>query len=252
METSALNLAHERQRRADALLREGKFEEAAKCHEMAASLLGDAQNQIESSFVHLRTSNSSSHGSPSFVNSLRPALTLESLALQRDHHQRQAAIVRMKQAQYEEYKAALENQQRNLYNKPLQKQSNEGNSTDPTQEKFDGSLRQAIYRTIEEQDSLLSLISFPEENKVFKHPKDTGTVIEELRTVNCQLRNLVGSLLSQLEVKEEEVRQLTERLLEFSANKPEDSAVEKTYPIRLAPLPPLAPLEMPHFDFTSS
>lgn len=161
-------------------------------------------------------------------------------------------IFRMKQAQYEEYKRTLENQQKDFLNKQAAKRSEKDNSLDTRTDKFDGSLRQAIYKTIDEQDSLLGLISVPNDNdKAFKHPKDTTTIIEELRTVNCQLRCLVGNLLSQLEAKEEEVRQLTERLYTVSVN-PSDNIRAEEQPLHLAPLPPLTPLEMPLFDFTSS
>lgn len=180
-------------------------------------------------------------------------ITLESLALQRDYHKRQAAVVRMKQAQYEEYKVNLESQQRDLLSKQGSKHSDKGNSTKLTSDRNDSSLRQAIYRTIEEQDSLLSLILLPEnDGSAFKYPKDTGTVIEELRTVNCQLRCLVGSLLSQLEAKEDEVRQLTERLHAASVSPNDKIRPDDTHSLCLAPLPPLTPLEMPLFDFSSS
>ncbi|EZA47695.1 Nuclear receptor-binding factor [Ooceraea biroi] len=248
METSALNLAHERQRRAEALLHEGKFEEAAKCHETVADLLAEARAQLESSLIHVHATTLPSQETPKFLRSIHSLVTLESLSLQQDYHRRQAAVVRMKQAQYEEYKTTLENHQKDLLNKHVAKYSEKGNSTD----KFDGSLRQAIYKTIDEQDDLLSMISLPDDSeKAFKHPKDTGTVIEELRTVNSQLRSLVGSLLSQLEAKEEEVRQLTERLYAVSVNCNDDIRPEE-HPLRLTPLPPLTPLEMPLFDFTSS
>lgn len=159
----------------------------------------------------------------------------------------------MKQARYEEYKATLECQQRDILNKQAPKQGEKDSASEPPAEKCDTSLRQAIYRTIEEQDSLLTLISLPtNEDKAFKYPKDTGTVIEELRTVNSQLRCLVGNLLSQLESKEEEVRLLTERLRAVSVNSNDEIRADDTHSLRLAPLPPLTPLEMPLFDFTSS
>lgn len=247
-----MNAAHERQRRAEALLQEGRFEEAAKCHETVASLLGEAHAQLESSFVHLKASNISSQTPPTVITSFHSYITLESLALQRDYHKRQAAVVRMKQAQYEEYKATLENQQREILSKQAPKQVGK-DTTELATDKFDGSLRQAIYRTIEEQDSLLTLISLPgNEDKAYKHPKDTGTVIEELKTVNCQLRCLVESLLSQLEAKEEEVRQLTDQLHAVSANINDENRLDNAHSLRLAPLPPLTPLEMPLFDFTST
>ncbi|XP_017791851.1 PREDICTED: nuclear receptor-binding factor 2-like isoform X1 [Habropoda laboriosa] len=252
METSVLNAAHKRQRRAEALLQEGRFEEAAKCHETVASLLGEAHAQLESDFFHLKTSNLSSQIQPTVITSFHSLITLESLALQRDYHKRQAAVVRMKQAQYEEYKATLENQKREILSKQARKQI-EKDTTEFTRDKFDGSLSQAIYKTIEEQDSLLTQISLPNsEDKVFKHPKDASTVIEELKTVNGQLRYLVGSLLNKLEAKEEEVRQLTEQLQAVTANPNDETRLDNAHFLRLAPLPPLTPLEMPLFDFTST
>ncbi|EFN67976.1 Nuclear receptor-binding factor 2, partial [Camponotus floridanus] len=242
--------AHEKQRRAEALLRGGKFEEAAKCHETVADLLTEAHARLKSNLVHIHAPTLSSQETPKFLTPIQSLVTLESLSLQRDYHKRQAAVVRMKQVQYEEYKATLENRQKDL-SKHVAKYNEKDNYTNIRTDKFDGSLRQAIYKTIDEQDSLLSLISLPDsEEKTFKHPKDTGTVIEELRTVNSQLRSLVGNLLSQLEVKEEEVRQLTERLYAVSVNSNNDIRSEE-HPLCLAPLPPLTPLEMPPFDFTS-
>jgi len=161
----------------------------------------------------------------------------------------------MKQAQYEEYKTTLENHQKDFLNKHTARYSERDNCADIRTDKFDGSLRQAIYKTIDEQDSLLSLIDIKlpsAEEKSFKHPKDTGTVIEELRTVNSQLRSLVGSLLSQLEAKEEEVRQLTQRLYAVSVNSNDNIRSEEHPLCPLDPLPQLTPLEMPLFDFTSS
>lgn len=159
---------------------------------------------------------------------------------------------RMKQAQYEEYKASLENQQREVLGKQVPKQL-EKDTTELPSEKFDGTLRQVIYRTIEEQDSLLCLIlSSNNEDKSYKHPKDTGIVIEELKTVNSQLRCHIDSLLVQLEAKEEEVRQLTEQLRAVSVVPNEEARLDNAHSLRLAPLPPLTPLEIPLFDFTSA
>ncbi|XP_015127065.1 nuclear receptor-binding factor 2 [Diachasma alloeum] len=252
MENSILNLAHEKQRRADVLLRSGRFEEAAECHENIAELLAETHAQISASFVDVRPLEISNHQDSCLAtSSIHSSAALESLVLQRDYHKRQAAVVRMKQAQYEEYKSTLERQQRHLLSKQTSKNHDKGTAENAIPEKYEGSLRQAIYRTIEEQDSLLSLISLPEDGQPFKHPKDTNTVIEELRTANSQLRSLVESLLSQLEAKEQEVRQLTQRLQTRSIDSNEEICPGEGHSLRLAPLPPLAPLEMPLFDFTS-
>ncbi|CAD6208174.1 GSCOCG00010428001-RA-CDS [Cotesia congregata] len=158
----------------------------------------------------------------------------------------------MKQAQYDEYKNTLEIQQKNHLKKDAIKYNDKGSTASAETDKFDGSLRQAIYKTIEEQDTLLSLMPLPDDDQAFKHPKDTVTVIEELRTVNSQLRSLVESLLSQLEAKEQEVKQLTQRLHTVSAAVTDEMSLNEGHSLRLAPLPPLAPLEMPLFDFSSS
>lgn len=164
----------------------------------------------------------------------------------------------MKQVRYEEYKATLESQSRDFFHaQEVNKRFDEDGVNEILGEKCEFSLRQAIYRTIEEQDSLLNVLELPhiekdKENQAFKHPKDTGTVIEELRTVNCQLRSLVGNLLSQLEAKENQVRQLTERLHAISVDTSEEMHANDSHSLHLAPLPPLAPLEMPLFDFTST
>lgn len=164
----------------------------------------------------------------------------------------------MKQARYEEYKAMLESQRRDLYSKQEINKRFDDNVNGILGDKCECSLKQAIYRTIEEQDSLLNVLELPQnseknqESQTFKHPKDTGTVIEELRTVNTQLRSLIGSLLSQLEEKEHQVRQLTERLHAVSVDTSEEIHADESHSLRLAPLPPLTPLEMPRFDFNST
>jgi len=76
------------------LLREGKFEEAAKCHETVADLLAEAHEQLESSLIHVHASTLSSQDTSKFLTPVHSFVTLESLSLQRDHHKRQAAVVR--------------------------------------------------------------------------------------------------------------------------------------------------------------
>lgn len=157
----------------------------------------------------------------------------------------------MKQAQFEEYKNTLETQQRNLLNKLMPKMSEKESGNVGTEKCEDGSSKQAIFRTIEEQDILLNLMSVSDDN-AFRHPKDAGTVIEELRTLNNHLRTLVGNLLCQLETKEQEVQLLTERIKVMSSDGDTEVCPDGSLSKRLAPLPPLAPLEMPLFDFNSS
>lgn len=86
--------AHETQRRAEAVLQEGRYEEAAKYHEIVARILGEARSKLESNYVHLKTSSLSSQAPPTVINSFNSVITLESLALQQDYHKRQAGVIR--------------------------------------------------------------------------------------------------------------------------------------------------------------
>lgn len=101
---------------------------------------------------------------------------------------------------------------------------------------------------MEEADSLLGML-IPKEPTVeveadqrtlpgCKQPIDDRTVIEELHTLNTQLRAFISQLLAQLEESEKQVEMLKARLQAYE----DDSR----------PLPELAPLDMPQFDFSIS
>lgn len=75
-------------------MREGKFEEAAKCHETVADLLAEAHAQLESNLIHVHASTLSSQDTSKFLTPIHSLVTLESLNLQRDYHKRQADVVR--------------------------------------------------------------------------------------------------------------------------------------------------------------
>lgn len=113
-----------------------------------------------------------------------------------------------------------------------------------------------------------------------KHPKEERVVIEELHTLNHQLRSLVNALMTQLDESERENKALRLRISELenelvrsvqghTTGEPSglqvitDSTGGNFSPFVLSPvsqlspdaadtreLPPLAPLEMPKFDFT--
>ena len=157
----------------------------------------------------------------------------------------------MKQAEYEESKRNKETQKLTMMTQ-LMNNVQEQNGTSSASEKSELSLKQAIYKTIEQQDSLLNLMTVSDDKGV-KLPKDPGTVIEELHTINKHLRTLVGSLLNQLETKEHEVRVLTSKLQGTSGTLSTDEiSIRLPRLAPLPPLPPLTPLEMPRFDFNSS
>ncbi|CAG9815765.1 unnamed protein product [Phaedon cochleariae] len=266
MENSSLNKAHQQQRRAEALLRQKKFDDCIECHKQAADLLADAFNSTE----NIRS--------------------LESLRLQREYHQKQIDKVKMKksQAQMEQYKKSLHIQKRK--NNELQAQDGEGG------------LEAAIYRTIEVHDSLIdylgkrggsdndSLKSYSTsdtEEKLDKetctqiignkHPKDDAQIIEELKVLSGQLRDSVQCLLVQLDDRNKEIETLRATIRELENDKLKAQAKNNsslkvvtdssggTSPYVFSPcseispdignetrnLPPLAPLEMPNFDFLS-
>lgn len=76
-------------------MRSGRFEEAADCHEKIADLLAETHAQISASFVDVRLLEISNHQDSSLAtSSIHSTAALDSLALQRDYHKRQAAVVR--------------------------------------------------------------------------------------------------------------------------------------------------------------
>lgn len=95
-----------------------------------------------------------------------------------------------------------------------------------------------------------------------KRPKDDQMVIEELHTLNMQLRTLIAQLLSQLDASERQVEMLRAKLRKYE---PEDNSVPVSSiatiltandrstavpsDVVVSSLPYLAPLEMPQFNF---
>lgn len=94
MKNFLLLQAHEKQRRAEALLRQQRFKEAAECHETVACLLKEAHAQLSASFVNVVPLEGYSRESGSNNSSIHSIAALESLVLQQDFHTRQAAVVR--------------------------------------------------------------------------------------------------------------------------------------------------------------
>ncbi|KAL1122704.1 hypothetical protein AAG570_003031, partial [Ranatra chinensis] len=202
--------AHHSGRKAELLLKKKHFDDALECHARATEWLSQAMQLTNYSKC------------------------LESLKLQCDFHLRQTEIIRAKKVQFEAQKQLL------LFKKKkMEKKRWKGLNK---KEEREGDLQIAIYRTMEEADSLLGMLTArgngDENTKLVgtKHPKDDGTVMEELRTVNCQLRTLVNQLLAQLDAATSEAESLRTRLRVYEPNDH---------------IPDLAPLEMPHFDFST-
>lgn len=240
--------------------------------------------------------------------------SLESIKLQRNYHLRQIDIILIKKEQFENYQMAIEHKHLNSICTDDFKDVQDDNKT----------LQVAIYRNMEEADSLLGLLikkgsnmnSDSESIKSFsttdtddkpisidtldssnsnipigsKHPKDQNTVIEELKVLNEQLHSLVYRLVTQLDASVKENNILKERIkqLENEKIKGDILLVSRqfhknslfivnvkssnnlkvitdssggTSPFVFSPnselspdvhdrtLPPLAPLDLPNFEF---
>uniref|UniRef100_A0A146L608 Nuclear receptor-binding factor 2 n=1 Tax=Lygus hesperus TaxID=30085 RepID=A0A146L608_LYGHE len=211
---SPLYLAHVKGRSAENHMKTREYDAAVSCHEKASELLQQAMTLT------------------------RYAKALESLELQYHYHRKQTDIIKAKKLQHEIQLKVAE----------LRKKKKMEKKTLTAAEQKDQELQWAILRTMEEADSLLDRLHLqttgevektsdvsPTSTEGFKHPKDDKTVMEELRTVNCQLRELVSKLLSQLESSRKEVETLRARLKIYEDNG----------------LPDLAPLELPNFDYSS-
>lgn len=138
------------------------------------------------------------------------AEALISLQLQYNHHMQEQTTVNLR-------KLNAEMESRKLWQGPRAESRNldeqdpsQPNSLDPRTEE----LQNAIYKAIEDQDSLLQfLYRSPEVSKNYeqvksreeiirsasKTPKDDKTVIEELKVNNNELKKLIDNLMKELE-----------------------------------------------------
>lgn len=164
-----------------------------QCHHNAAELLLDAMKSTTSS------------------------VALESITLQHSYHLKQKDLIKNKKEQYERVKKAMDNMKGLGKDPSYNLQTNE----------HDGSKVQvAIYRTINETDSLLyALLNRDTEQGQVKDAvikvdvldgkkteKTQETVIEELQILNQNLHSLVEQLVLQAEVLKDENMTLKERV----------------------------------------
>lgn len=257
---SPLNKAHLYDRKATALVKKFGFDEAIECHLLAAQSLSESINLTDNEKAK------------------------QSIELQKEYHLKQKDFLRLKKTQYHAYKEALR-VQKEAMSRVMKVRGGTGKQSGSETEGV--TLQKAIYRTIEEADSLLELLVHREEGERFdndtnqetkteslnqtinlgsKQPKDDHTVIEELRIVNYQLRSLITELMSQLTASEKEVTTLKQRISELEVEnkklKPESiaasaysspfvfSPADELAPEVTSELPVLAPLEMPNFDLS--
>uniref|UniRef100_A0A8D8RT52 Nuclear receptor-binding factor 2 n=2 Tax=Cacopsylla melanoneura TaxID=428564 RepID=A0A8D8RT52_9HEMI len=185
-----LNLAHKHGRQAERKLLQQKFDEAVVEHEKAKEYLLEA----------LKLTNVTQ--------------AVASLTLQAEYHKKQKEFVLLKKTQHEIRKKVIEHQLMKA-RQEIMASSSEDNSNE---------IQKAIFRTMEEADSLLDLLiinktdvppppSVPSPKPSgSKLPKTDQNVIEELHTINIQLKKLIKQLMNELSEKDKQIAGLKSRL----------------------------------------
>jgi hypothetical protein len=265
MENSPLNKAHQLDRRAEALLKQKKFDETMECRNNAMRYLYEALQLTEN------------------------PRSKESIQLQIDHHHKQVEALKVKKTQYENLRRYYESLKNRVVNFDCICENGE-------------SLQHEIYRTMETHDSLIDILmkrNYDEDylksftcddeksssstevvdtTKVSgkKRQVDDATLLEEFRGLSERLREFVQLLVLQLEDKDREINRLKAEIYKLECEKNKDGAKSGntlkvitdssggTSPYVFSPcselspevqdirgLPALAPLEMPNFDFSS-
>jgi len=228
---SPLNEAHFNARQAERLLKKGKFQEAISQQDKIVALLELAKADSTDNKV------------------------TESLDLQIEHHLKQKLIITQKQVRCQRFSKDLKNLQQKMAKANVE----------------EAGLQDSIYRTFEETESLLAHLkeaSPCSPTTGAKMPKDDKIIIEELSTANLHLRDMVQAMFHELETYKRENTQLKARVHELELERV--VGVRGDHPhtaphLGLTPegprhdlladsghLPPLAPLELPEFDYGKS
>lgn len=194
-----LNLAHKHGRQAERKVLQKKFDEAIQEHDKAREHLSEA--------LKLTT----------------VTQAVQSLTLQLEYHRKEKDIVQLKKTQHEIRRKIVEHQLERARQKVIASclevmaTSSEDNSNE---------IQKAIFRTMEEADSLLDLLivnksdipnhlpasSASSKPAGSKLPKTDKNVIEELHTINIQLKKLIKQLMNELSEKDKQIAGLKTRL----------------------------------------
>lgn len=215
-----LNQAHYLVREADRLLKRGKFDAALALQDRVVDLLELAKTDSKDNKV------------------------TESIDLQIRHHFKQKLVITQRR---EKYTKDLHNLQLRMAKANFQ----------------DAGLQDSIYRTFQETESLLQhLKEAPSDPSTgAKMPKDDKIIIEELSTANNHLRGMVEAMFAELETYKKENSELKARVGDLEAERTA-RAIPPTSGLGLEDmtrqdllhdsghLPPLAPLELPDFDYS--
>lgn len=200
MENSYLNTAHYHGRKADNHTKYRRYDEAIKHHEKAIINLTEAIKCTSSPKAE------------------------ECLILQKNNHKRQIELLRLKKAHFEKYKKALEHSKKDFKTGSDEFKKNVNTTLD---------LQLAIYKTMEDADSLLEILESPEATKkhelshkdlpcgtvkaadVHEKSKDTNVAATELRKLNRQLHMLVHRLVTKLDEATHETQELRNKIQEL-------------------------------------
>jgi hypothetical protein len=251
---SPLNRAHRYHRKAEDYERQFRFDAAIKCHAKASQSLEEALTV---------TSN------PKSQESIRAQLAFHRnqetfLGHRKEYFHKRSEELR-KKSEESRKKTEMSAIKQNLRGGANGLEANmsslhlrDTSDSDHTQ----ANLENAIYRVIEEHDSLLAVLFRRQEDEneaektgidkssssaslnssLYKSgakvPKGDETVIEELRINNTQLRELVGELLNQLEKLQTENQQLRGDLVRMEEDRERERRSSES---NLPELPPLEP-----------
>lgn len=195
--------AHFHSRRADSHLRHLKFDDAIESHRKAAAAFDET--------LQMSANNSK---------------VLESIKLQRDFQLKHIEFVRLKRAQYDKYKLAVEQQR--LKNASFLEQRL---ANDRIESVCD--LQMSIFKTLEESDSLLDSlkskststavdavdkiggikVSVENTNEVkIKRTKSDISIIDDVQTLHHQLHILLFNLISRVDESSHELEGLRDRI----------------------------------------
>ncbi|XP_057365611.1 nuclear receptor-binding factor 2-like [Daphnia carinata] len=216
MEDSSLNQAHYETRRAEQLVRQGKLDDAIECHEKASTLLSSAMTLSDLTTVK------------------------QSLLCQKEYHIRQVWLLQSKIAQLEKYKKKM-----NSSGGKIGSVSCSVESQQETQQQLKVT-QMEILRTLSEADAALHLHA----DTCTSMDPHLNQVIECLQKMRQQLEQLF-QFSRESDTTTDLQLEAIEPIDEFAQSSQSISPeTEKGSNDLETELPALAPLEVPHFDFS--
>merc|ERR1719341_588747 len=201
---------------------------------------------------------------------------VESIRLQIEFHKKQQQVIRLRETRVKRITENLEQLQRRMEKTNMQDENTLQDSIYRTFQETESLLQHLRHGTHEDNSTTTEVAG----NKM---PKDDKVIIEELQTANNHLRGMVETMFSELETYRKENADLKARIADLEAERaakltigaaggqsveihvisqqqqqpqvtqhaqqPVASLLGGAMQESQADLPPLAPLELPHFDF---